>query len=168
MKTKLLAACLATLLSTPVLAADAEALAAVSAVNDHEIKAAALAIEKGVDGDVKDYAQMMDKEHSTNQEQVGQVSKKAGIAPTETDKVAAMKKTKQAERDAMGKLDGAAFESAYVDAMVKDHAEVLAKLDKELIPAASNADVAAHLKATRGHVAMHLEKAQALDAADGK
>src|SRR5688572_4302600 len=129
MKTKLIpAAVAAALLSCSLHAAaaqgDAEALAAVMAVNDHEIKAAAAALQKGVDGDVKDYAQLMVKEHGLNQTQVKQVSTQSGIEPAETEKVKAMKQAKQAERDAMGKLAGEQFEAAYVDAMVKDHAEV--------------------------------------------
>ena len=145
-------------------AGDGEVLATVMAVNDHEIAAANAALAKGVDGDVKDYAQLMTQEHGTNQEQSKSLGQTAGLAPSETDAVKKLKHTKKAERDAMAKLEGDAFEAAYVDAMVKDHAEVLDKLDKELIPAASNASLKAHLTATRQHVAMHLEKAKALDA----
>jgi putative membrane protein len=145
-------------------APDAEALATLMAVNDHEIKTAELAIDKKVSGPVLDYAKMMDDEHSKNQEQTRQLSQSAGVSPMESDKVAALKSKTKAERDRLAKLEGAEFEAAYVDAMVKDHTEVLGKLDKELLPKAANPAVAAHLKTTREHVAMHLEKAKALDA----
>lgn len=153
--------------STPKAAAgagDAEAIAAVSAVNDHEIKAAKLAMDKGVDGDIAKYAKMMDEEHSTNQRQAEQLTVTAGIKPAETDEVKAMKTKTAAEREKLAAMSGDAFEAAYVDAMVKDHAEVLAKLDDKLIPNATNPAVKEHLTMTRKHVAMHLEEARRLDA----
>lgn len=146
---------------------DAEALATLTAVNDHEVKSAELARSKGVDGDVAKYAEMMVKEHGANQAQTQQLASSAALTPAETDAVKALKTKSQAERDALSTLSGDAFEAAYVDAMVKDHAEVLAKLDKELIPNAANAAnaaVKAHLQKTREHVAHHLEQAKALDA----
>ena len=142
---------------------DAEAIAALMAVNDHEIKAAALAKSKQVGKDVMDYAQMMDKEHGANQQQTEQLTRSTGLQPAETDKVKAMKTKTAAERDALAAKSGADFEAAYIDAMVKDHAEVLARIDGELLPAATDPAVQAHLKTTREHVAMHLEAARKLD-----
>jgi len=144
-------------------AGDAEAIATVMAVNDHEIQAAGLALSKSVGDEVRAYAQMMDKEHRANQEQTRKLSETAGIAPGETDKVKVLKQKTAGERQALAAKSGSDFEAAYIDAMVKDHADVLAKIDGELLPAATDAAVQAHLKKTREHVAMHLEQARKLD-----
>lgn len=143
---------------------DAEAIATLTAVNGHEIKSAELARGKDVSEAVARYAKMMEDEHGANQKQTDQIASTAGVTPAETDKVKALKTKTEAERDKLGNLQGAAFESAYVDAMVKDHAEVLAKIDKELLPNATNAAVIEHLRKTREHVAHHLEEARQLDA----
>lgn len=60
-------------------------------------------------------------------------------------------------------LDGARFERGYIDAMVKGHADALAKIDNELLKAA-NETVKNHLTKTRAAVAEHLAKAKALQA----
>jgi putative membrane protein len=143
---------------------DAEAIATLSAVNQHEIAAAQLAKNKGVGTEVAEYAAKMDAEHSNNQRQTDQLAASAGVKPAETDKVRALKTKTEGERDKLASLSGKEFEKAYVQAMVKDHTEVLAKIDKELLPAASNAAVKEHLQKTRDHVAHHLEEARRLDA----
>jgi putative membrane protein len=74
-----------------------------------------------------------------------------------------MKNQAQAQRAELDKLQGAVFEAAYVDAMVKGHSDVLIKLDAKFLPAARNAVVANHLRDTRGRVVNHLTQAQRLD-----
>ena len=145
-------------------AGDGEALAVLSAVNSHEIATAALAKDKGVSAAVKDYAQKMDTDHSANQRESEALAAANGLAPQKTDAVKALETKSAAEREKLAAMSGAQFEAAYIDAMVKDHAEVLAKLDKELLPAAQNPALKAHLAKTREHVAHHLEAAKALDA----
>ncbi len=59
-------------------------------------------------------------------------------------------------------LDGEAFEKAYVAAMVKDHTEVFAMIDGQLMKTAKNEELKKHLTMTRGHIAQHLEAAKKL------
>lgn len=143
---------------------DAEAVAVLGAVNAHEIQSAQLARQKGVGGDVAAYAERMHAEHSANQRETEKLAGNGGLQPAQTDAVKALKSKAAGEREKLAALSGAEFEAAYVDAMVKDHAEVLAKLDNELIPGAQDAALKAHLQKTREHVAHHLEQARALDA----
>lgn len=147
--------------ATPV-KSDAEAVAVLMGVNDHEIRASQMAQKKGVSPAVMDYANMMVKEHGDNQAKIISLAGAQSVTPAETEGVKALKAKKQTMRDELSLLEPAKFEAAFLKAMVKDHTEVLAKLDKELIPAAKNAAVAQHLRDTRMHVAMHLEKAKSL------
>lgn len=73
-----------------------------------------------------------------------------------------MKRKHDAQREQLAKLEGQAFEKAWVEAMVTGHQEALTKLDSELIPSATDSRVRDHLQTTRKAIAGHLEIAQNL------
>src|SRR5690606_30070765 len=146
--------------------ADRKALAAVMEVDRHEIAAAGDALAKNVEGEVRSYAETLRDDHTRNLEATQRLLGDAGTAgdmgahhaqntaagtaampdaagdttaasmPPDPE-VAAMKQKHDAERQRLSALDGQAFASAWVAAMVKGHEEALAKLDNELIPGAS-------------------------------
>ncbi|AKC78261.1 hypothetical protein XB05_05535 [Xanthomonas arboricola] len=140
-------------------AKEREALGTLSAINTSEIGAANLALQKQVQGGVRDYAMQMVKEHTDNNQKLAKWSPDLSAAAAK----AQMSKGKT-ELAMLQKLDTKAFEAAYVTAMVKDHTDVLAALDKQLIPAAKTAQVLAHLQTKRSHVAEHLAAAKTLQA----
>ena len=137
----------------------AEALALLSAINEHEIAAAEQARSKGVDGEVLAYADLMHSEHSKNLTQTRALDP---AAEENSPRVTQQKEKGKAELDALATHEGDAYEKAYIDAMVKGHQEALNMLDTQLIPAAQGDAVRQHLTTTRQHVATHLEKAKAL------
>lgn len=139
---------------------DSLALGLLAAVNDHEIKAAQQAYSKQVSGPVMEYARMMEKEHTDNL-----VATKALGALADTPEVQAMKEKGANELAELGKQSGKAYETAYVDAMVKGHTEALALIDGRLLSLSSAGPVRDHLSKTREHVAMHLEAARKLQGA---
>jgi putative membrane protein len=53
--------------------------------------------------------------------------------------------------------DGRDFDTAYLDAMIKGHTEVLNMIDNQFLKTAKNEALKAHLTETGGHIAMHLE-----------
>lgn len=138
---------------------DADALAVVATVDRDEIKMAKQAQAKKVGKAAMEYAKMMEREHGDNLAQTQALEKKPASDPSAAKAVAQKDAKKHAELAAM---NGAAYEKAYIDAMVAGHAEVLAKLDNELIPGASDAAVKAHLTKTRDAVSRHLDAAKAL------
>ncbi|CAG2090385.1 DUF4142 domain-containing protein [Xanthomonas arboricola] len=140
-------------------AKEREALGTLSAINTSEIGAANLALQKQVQGGVRDYAMQMVKEHTDNNQKLAKWSPdlSAAAATAQTSKG-------KTELAMLQKLDTKAFETAYVTAMVKDHTDALAALDKQLIPAAKTPQVLAHLQTTRSHVAEHLAAAKTLQA----
>ena len=145
--------------STPGATDDSLALGLLAVVNDHEIQAAQQALAKQVSAPVLDYARMMEKEHTDNL-----VATKALGALADTPEVQAMKEKGASDLAELGQKSGKEYETAYVDAMVKGHTEALALIDGRLLSLASAGPVRDHLTATRGHVAMHLEAAQKLQA----
>ena len=139
--------------------ADADALAVVATVDRDEVALAKQAQTKKLSAGTMAYAAMMQRDHSANLAETQKLAKDQHAQSAKADEI----KKKDAEKKAeLAPLDGAAYEKAYVDAMVKGHTEVLAKLDNELIPGAQDAAVKAHLEKTRGAVAEHLDKAKAL------
>lgn len=141
---------------------DAGALATLVAVDQHEIAMAKQAMAKGVSGGVKDYATRMEADHGKNLRDTRRVAMENKVSTAPDADVRAMEKKGHEEMASLAKLNGDAYAKAYVDAMVKGHAEVLGKLDTQLIPGASDPEVIAHLKTTREAVAAHLEMAQKL------
>jgi len=141
--------------------ADADALAIVATVDRDEVALAKQAQTKKLSAGATEYAAMMQRDHSANLAETQKLAKDDGAQSTKAGEI---RKTDAKKKAELAPLDGAAYEKAYIDAMVKGHAEVLSKLDKELIPGAQDEAVKAHLEATRGAVAAHLEKAKALQA----
>ena len=139
---------------------DSLALGLLAAVNDHEIKAAQQALSKQVSAPVADYARLMEKEHTDNL-----VATQALGALADTPEVQAMKEKAASDLAELDKQSGKAYETAYVDAMVKGHTEALALIDGRLLSLSSVGPVRDHLTKTREHVAMHLEAARKLQGA---
>ncbi len=133
------------------------ALGVLNAINEHEIAAGNQALEKGVSGDTRSFAELMIQAHTENRD------KTTTFNPDTQGADAGMQRQKgESELAALDKLSGDAYAKAYVDAMVKGHTEALAALDQKLIPKATTQAVKDHLAATREHVANHLERAKAL------
>lgn len=143
-------------------AGDAAALSTLVAVNKHEIAAAELAQSKEIDAATRDYAKMLERDHRANLEKVENLSKLTKTPIAESPEVAELKRKTAAERDSLAKLDGKEFQNAYLDAMVKGHAEVLSTIDGKLLPGSTDAAVQQHLRATRESVSKHLAKAKEL------
>lgn len=153
----------------------AAALQMVMEVDQHEIAAADQAKGKKISADAKAYADTLKKDHTKNlaatrallDSAAGTDSARTAdnAATSASADVAAMKSKHEAERKQLASLDGDAYEAAWLDAMVKGHTEALDKLDRQLIPAATDAKVKQHLTTTRSAIASHLETAEKLQAA---
>jgi len=135
---------------------DGEALGLLSAINHHEIDAARQAQARKLPAAVNDFAAMMIKDHTANEEALSALG-----SPAETDAVKAQKAKGETDLKALGdhKND---YAKAYVDAMVKGHTEALKTIDDKLLPEAQSQDVKQHLEKTRATVSQHLDAAKAL------
>lgn len=173
--------------ATPAMQSEGDrmALMAVAEVDRHEIATAEAALAKGVEGDVRAYAQTLVDDHTRNLDATRKMMGQQGPVPVAqaagsgndagpgvmerssaaAPEIAAMQQKHEAERERLSALEGEAFTSAWIESMVKGHEEALAKLDDELIPGAADAQVIRHLTATRAAIAGHLETAQALQGA---
>jgi putative membrane protein len=146
----------------PAAPTDGEALALLGAIDEHEIAAAEQARGKDVTIRVRDYANMLHDAHRMNLTATRAAAATARIVLADTPAVASQRARAKSELTALGALEGAAYEKAYVDAMVRGHAEALAMLDERLLPAVVDPTVKQHLTTTRGNIANHLETGKTL------
>ena len=125
-----------------------------------DIEAARLAIDKSTDKSVVEFAQSMLDDHQAVNDQALELVKKLNVTPEDNDTSKALSKAAEEERAKLAKLDGKAFDKAYIDNEVAFHKQVNAALETLLIPSASNPELKSlletGLKIFQGHE-MHAE-----------
>ena len=141
---------------------DGEIIAFLVAVNKHEINMAKTIKKKALrDSAVEDFADLMITAHTENLAQTQQISDEQRIGSVETDAIREMKHKGNQEHDSLEQKYDVALETFYMDAMINGHKEALAKIDGYL-NVVVNSPLKEHLKKTRHHVKMHLDKAVAI------
>lgn len=147
---------------------DAEIVATVFAVDLNEVLAAGQAEKKQISPDVMAYAKMLHEEHGANMDAGLKLGQQIGLTPVITPAVEAVQVKGAGELAAIVPLNGAAFERAYLDMMIKGHMDVLAMIDSKLLPDAQSGALKQHLTHSREHVAKHLAEAQRLRSVQGR
>jgi putative membrane protein len=148
--------------TAPGKASDAEALAALVAINDNEIDAAAVATGKRLTPAVLDYARMLSSEHSENKAKCMRLTSDTGTRVTATAKSQMLREKGAKTLATLKPKEGGEFEQAFLADMVKGHEEALALIDNELLPSAQSSAVRAHLTATKSSVTRHRDMAKSL------
>ena len=120
-----------------------------------DVEAAKLAISKSKNSEVVGFAQSMVKDHEAVNVQALDLVKKLNVTPEDNPTSQALAKAAEDKRTELGKLEGAAFDKAYVDNEVAYHKQVNDALQTLLIPSAENAELKAlletGLKLFQGH-----------------
>ncbi|KQZ79132.1 hypothetical protein ASD64_11660 [Mesorhizobium sp. Root157] len=129
-----------------------------------DIEAAKLAVEKSKTKEVVDFANSMLADHEAVNVQALDLVKKLNVTPEDNDTSKALAAAAATKRDELSKLDGAAFDKAYIDNEVAYHAQVNGALETLLIPSATNPELKSlletGLKLFQGHL-QHAEHAAA-------
>jgi putative membrane protein len=112
-------------------------------------------LEKSKNKEVRDFAQDMVRDHAEVNKQALALLAKLKVKPEDNDTSRALTKQAAAKRDELAKLNGVAFDKAYVANEVAYHKTVNGALENTLIPSASNADfkglLQTGLKIFQGH-----------------
>lgn len=106
-----------------------------------DVEAAKLALSKTKNADVKAFAESMQKDHAAVNDMALALVKKLNVTPEDNATSQALTKAAEEKRAELGKLDGAAFDKAYVDNEVAYHKQVNGALETLLIPAAQNGEL---------------------------
>jgi putative membrane protein len=112
-------------------------------------------LQKSTNKDVRAFAEDMVRDHKAVNDQALALVKKLNVTPQDNPTSQSLVKQADAKRAELAKLNGAAFDKAYVDNGVAYHKTVNGALRDTLIPSASNAELKSllqtGLKVFEGH-----------------
>ncbi len=169
------AGCLALLFSAPIARAQADSMGGgkdaspadkmfvkkAMAGGMAEVELGKLAAEKGNSAEVKQFGQHMVDDHSKMNDQMKPIASQIGVTPPSS-----IPPAEKALETKLNGLSGAAFDKAYIQAMVKDHRKDLMEFKKEASTGKSSAVKDA---ATQGVevISGHLKMAEDLSSKHG-
>ena len=120
-----------------------------------DIAAAKQALSKASNKDVKAFAEDMVRDHEAVNKQALDLVKKLNVTPQDNDTSKTLSKQASDKLAELGKLNGAAFDKAYVVNEVAYHKTVNGALETQLIPSAANPELKSllqtGLKIFQGH-----------------
>ena len=120
-----------------------------------DIEAAKQALEKSKKKEVRDFANDMVRDHTEVNKRALALVEKLKVKPEDNDTSRSLTKQAAAKRDELAKLNGDAFDKAYVANEVTYHKTVNGALESTLIPSASNPELKSllqtGLKIFQGH-----------------
>jgi putative membrane protein len=137
------------------------AMIAVTA-NTVDIDAGKMAQKKAHSQEVKDFAEMMVRDHTSVNEKATALAKKLGVTPEESDTSKSLKSQAAETMKRLKALEGDAFDKAYVDNEVSYHQSVIGVVEKTLIPNTQNAELKSLLESAGPVFQSHLEHAKML------
>jgi putative membrane protein len=146
---------------------DAQIASVMKTANDAEISAAKLATKQAQNNEVKGFAKQMIKEHSKNEKDGKDISKKAGIKMEDTEMSKTLKQDADKKTADLKSLKGAEFDRAYMASQIDMHEQLLAQLNDKFIPNAQNEQMKSFLEQTKTHVQQHLDHAKKIQTALG-
>jgi putative membrane protein len=141
---------------------DAQIASIVVTANQVDIDAGKLAASRGSHADVKAFGQQMVTDHTGVNKSAVELATKLKVTPEDNPTSQALKAGGEKNVAHLRGLKGAAFDKAYIDNEVAYHEQVLAAVDKTLIPGAKNEELKALLVKVRPAFVAHLEHAKKL------
>jgi putative membrane protein len=127
-----------------------------------DIDAGKLAVEKSTNPKVKEFAELMIRDHTSVNNQATALAKKLNVTPEESATSRSLKSDGDKSLAKLRGLTGAAFDKAYVDNEVTYHETVAKAVDQTLIPNAKNAELKSLLESAKPVFASHLKHAKEL------
>jgi putative membrane protein len=147
---------------------DAQIAAIVVTANQVDIDAGQLAKTTSKSKEVQDFAQLMITDHGSVNKSATELVTKLHVTPESNATSESLKSGGDQNLASLRKLNGHAFDKAYVDHEVAYHQAVLDAIDKTLIPSAKNAELKALLVKVRPAFVAHLQHAKMLQTSLGK
>lgn len=139
------------------------AMIAVTADNV-DINAGKLAADKTSNPKVKEFAELMVRDHTSVNNQATALAKKLNVTPEESATSRKLNSDGEKMMAKLKKLSGAAFDKAYVDNEVNYHEAVMKVVDETLIPNTKNGELKSLLESARPIFVSHLNHAKEVQA----
>ena len=144
----------------PRILSESEVSKVLMTANEGEVELAKVAKDQSRNPKVKSFAEHMIKDHDMNNEMLQKIVDKKDLSPESNPKSDALKRDGKLSKEMLSKLEGSAFDTAYIDDQVNTHKMVLETIEKNLLPAAKSEKLKAHLTMTKTKVAEHLKHAE--------
>src|SRR5262245_4762 len=125
-----------------------------------DIAAGKLAAKKSSNPKVKEFAELMVRDHTSVNKQATDLAKKLNLTPEQSPASQRLKSDGENTLAKLRGLSGAEFDKAYIDNEIAYHEAVIKVLDDALIPNAKNADLKALLEAGKPIFVSHLDHAK--------
>ena len=106
-----------------------------------DIQAGQQALEKSKNNEVRSFAQDMVRDHTAVNEKALALVKKLSVTPEDNSTSQTLSKQAAAKSAELSKLNGAAYDKAYINNEVAYHKTVNDALQNTLIPGASNSEL---------------------------
>ncbi|HEU4556400.1 MAG TPA: DUF4142 domain-containing protein [Longimicrobium sp.] len=139
---------------------DPQIAAIVVAANAVDSAGGELALQKGINARVKEFATRMVTDHGGVNKQAVALVQRLNVTPEENATSRQLTQGGEQARQQLSGLSGAAFDRGYIDNEVEYHQTVLQAIDNTLIPSAQNAELKTLLQQVRPAVQAHLQLAQ--------
>lgn len=133
-----------------------QAVAFFETVDQSEKEAAQLALVRSKNEDVLAYARQLLADH----EDFGRRLAETGVAGSGSEDRRRMEDRSRMTISRLKRLDGPAFDRAYIGAQIENHEKVLDKIDHRIAGQAKTGPFAAHVQDRRPLIESHLEHAR--------
>ena len=141
---------------------DANVVDVLTVANQGEVDYSQIGADKATNPSVKQFAQMMVKDHGTMLDAVKSLASKLNVTPAANDKVSDLQKENQKDiTDLNGKAVGKDFDHEFMEEQVDMHQETLDLLN-DLDSKTTNADLKAAIAEAKPKVQAHLDQAKAI------
>jgi len=141
---------------------DANVVDVITVANQGEIDYSQLGVDKATNPSVKEFAQLMVKDHGTMLDGVKSLASKLNLTPAPNEKVNDLQKENQKDiSDLNGKTVGKDFDKEFMEEQVDMHQETLDLLN-DLDSKTTNADLKAAIAEAKPKVQAHLDQAKAI------
>jgi putative membrane protein len=131
-------------------------------VNHGEIADARMALRRSKDGDVKNFAKQMIKDHGASDKTMAGLARHLKLKPASSEPTTSLMSQAKTGDQELKAAKGADFNKAYIDAQAKMHGEVADTIQNQLVPAATSDELKSALSDTLSTVQDHEKMAQDL------
>jgi putative membrane protein len=145
---------------------DANLVSVLETANAGEVEYSQVAVERATDSRVREYAQMMVREHGSMRDSVAGLAQRLGVTAVAPEKVNDLRENLRGDLEDLRAKNGADFDKEFMAEQVDMHQETLDLLE-DLDDDTNTADLQRAIEAAKVKVRAHLERAKEIkDAID--
>jgi putative membrane protein len=140
---------------------DANVVDVLTVANQGEVDYSQLGVDKATNASVKEFAQMMVKDHGAMLTSVKDLSTRLNVTPASNDKANDLKEENTKDINDLNAKTGKDFDKEFMDEQIDMHQETLDLLT-DLDGRTTNADLKAAIAEAKPKVQAHLDQAKAI------